>query len=224
MENGHRPGSAEGPASLVPSFKVLACAAIAGILLLANAVRDEQPPQPSAAQAARSAAALPAPRATPAPTAASALPPSDPVRMLIPAIGVNAPMTPLELDDTGALQPPPPDEPALAGWYGRGTAPGAVGTAVTAGHVDTPMGPGVFYRLGALTKGDTVEVMREDGRTAVFTVDAVEVHDRDDFPDDKVYGDSGRPELRVITCGGAYSRGTGYQGNVVVYATLSAVR
>jgi sortase (surface protein transpeptidase) len=224
MENGHRPGSAEGPASLIPSFKVLACAAIAGILLVANAVRDEQPPQPSAAQAARSAAALPAPRATPAPTTAPALPPSDPVRMLIPAIGVNAPMTPLELDDTGALQPPPAGEPALAGWYGRGTAPGAVGTAVAAGHVDTPMGPGVFYRLGALTKGDTVEVMREDGRTAVFTVDAVEVHDRDDFPDDKVYGDSGRPELRVITCGGAYSRGTGYQGNVVVYATLTAVR
>jgi hypothetical protein len=208
---------------LVPSFKVLTCAAVAGILLVAHAARDEQPPQPSPAQA-RSAAALPAPRATPAPAEVRGLPPSDPVRILIPAIGVNAPLTPLELDDTGALQPPPADEPALAGWYGRGTPPGAVGTAVTAGHVDTPMGPGVFYRLGALTKGDTVEVMREDGRTAVFTVDAVEVHDRNDFPDDKVYGDSERPELRVITCGGAYSRGTGYQGNVVVYATLSAVR
>ena len=223
MENGRRPGSAEGPASLVPSFKVLACAAIAGILLVAHAARDEQPPQPSSAQG-RSVSALPAPRATPEPAAALALPPSDPVRLLIPAIGVNAPMTRLELDDTGALRPPPADDPALAGWYGRGTAPGAVGTAVTTGHVDTPVGPGVFYRLGALTKGDTAEVMRKDGRTAVFTVDAVEVHDKNDFPDDQVYGDSDRPELRVITCGGAYSRGTGYQGNVVVYATLSAVR
>ncbi|MEW2636400.1 class F sortase [Streptomyces sp. NPDC048389] len=223
MENGHRPRAAERPAFPVPSFKVLACAAIAGILLIADAARDEHPPQPSSAQS-RSVSALPAPRTAPAPTGIQALPQSDPVRMVIPAIGVNAPMTRLELDDTGALRPPPADEPGLAGWYGRGTAPGATGTAVTAGHVDTPMGPGVFYRLGALTKGDTVEIMREDGRTAVFAVDAVEVHDRNDFPDDKVYGDADRPELRVITCGGPYSPGTGYQGNVVVYASLSAVR
>ncbi|UYQ65578.1 class F sortase [Streptomyces peucetius] len=223
MENGPRPRTTGEPASWLPSFKALACAAIAGILLLAVAVREDHPPQPSSAQA-RSSSALPAPHAAPVRTVVRPLPESDPVRLMIPAIGVNAPMTRLELDDTGALLPPPADEPGLAGWYGAGTAPGAVGTAVAAGHVDTPMGPGVFYRLGALTKGDTVEVVREDGRTAVFSVDAVEVHDKSDFPDDQVYGDSDRPELRVITCGGDYSSSTGYQGNVVVYATLSAVR
>ncbi|MFJ8076821.1 class F sortase [Streptomyces sp. NPDC096176] len=205
------------------------CALIAGVLLVANAVRDDQPPQPTPAQA-RSVSvqddrpARPAPRETPKPTGVPGLVPSDPVRMMIPAIGVNAPVSGLELDHTGTLQVPPADQPGLAGWYRDGTAPGAVGTAITAGHVYTPMGPGVFYRLGALTKGDTVEIVREDHRTAVFTVDAVEVHDKRDFPDEKVYGDSDRPELRVITCGGDYSRSTGYEGNVVVYATLSAVR
>ena len=44
------------------------------------------------------------------------------------------------------------------------------------------------------------------------------------FPDAKVYGAATRPELRVITCGGGYSRTTGYQGNVVVYAHLTGSR
>ena len=84
--------------------------------------------------------------------------------------------------------------------------------------------PGVFYDLGAVTKGNTVEIDRADRRTAVFTVDAVEVYDKERFPSEKVYGGSGRAELRVITCGGGYTKRTGYQGNVVVYATLTAVR
>ncbi|MER5974946.1 class F sortase [Streptomyces sp. NPDC001857] len=153
------------------------------------------------------------------------LPRSAPLRLRIPAIGVDAPLSKLDLDASGALRPPPGDRPDLAGWYADGTAPGSAGTAVTAGHVDLPGGRrGVFYALGALSKGNTVEVDRADRRTAVFTVDAVEVYDKRRFPSDKVYGSSGRPELRVITCGGGYAATTGYQGNVVVYATLTAVR
>ncbi|TQK52941.1 sortase family protein [Streptomyces sp. SLBN-118] len=152
------------------------------------------------------------------------LPPSDPVRLRVPAIDVDAPMTRLGLDAAGALRPPPADSPGLAGWYGDGTAPGSTGTAVTTGHVDTRAGPAVFHDLGALTKGDTIEISRADQRTAVFTVDALEVYEKKKFPDKKVYGSSGRPELRLITCGGEYTKSTGYQGNLVVYATLTAVK
>ncbi|GAA3854333.1 hypothetical protein GCM10022207_16900 [Streptomyces lannensis] len=62
---------------------------------------------------------------------------------------------------------------------------------------------------------------RRDGSTAVFTVYAVQVFQRKDFPDAKVYGPAARPELRVITCGGGYSRRTGYRGNVVVFARFT---
>jgi hypothetical protein len=55
-------------------------------------------------------------------------------------------------------------------------------------------------------------------------VDAVEVYSARDFPDAKVYGAAHRPELRVITCGGGYSKATGYQGNVVVFAHLTGSR
>ncbi|WP_405561336.1 class F sortase [Streptomyces canus] len=193
-------------------------------MLMITALRGGQPPQPSTTQSFS-----PSLRPAPSNTASahhppvSALPPSDPVRLRVPAIGVNAPMTELTLDETGALRPPPADMPAFAGWYGDGTTPGSVGTAVTTGHVDTQEGPGVFYRLGELVKGDTIEITRADRRTAVFTVDAVELYDKEAFPDEKVYGSSHWPELRVITCGGEYAEGTGYQGNVVVFATLTAV-
>ncbi|MEU6913543.1 class F sortase [Streptomyces olindensis] len=154
----------------------------------------------------------------------AALPPSPPDRIRIPAIRVNAPLTGLGLTRTGSLDVPPAARKNLAGWYEAGTTPGEKGTAIVAGHVDNAEGPAVFYALGALAKGSTIEVDRRDGSVAVFTVDAVEVYAAKDFPDEKVYGAAHRPELRVITCGGGYSRGTGYQGNVVVFAHLTGSR
>ena len=83
----------------------------------------------------------------------------------------------------------------------------------------------MFYALGALKKGAEVDVDRSDGVTAVFTVDAVEAYDAQAFPDDKVYADAARPELRVITCGAGFDKKHfEYMGNVVVFAHLTAAR
>ncbi|MER6906307.1 class F sortase [Streptomyces flaveolus] len=184
---------------------------------LISGVYDEKPPQPSAAQAFSTSA-------DPTRSTVNPVRPADPVRLRIAAIGVNAPMTRVGLDSVGALQTPPPGQPGLVGWYGDGTAPGSAGTAIATGHVDTPTGdPGVFYNLGALPKGATIEISRADRRTAVFAVRAVELYDKKKFPSKKVYGSSDRPELRLITCGGGYTKRTGYLSNVVVYATLIAV-
>jgi hypothetical protein len=155
---------------------------------------------------------------------APALPPSPPTRIRIPSIRVNAPMIGLGLTPSGSLDVPPAQNKNLAGWYEAGTAPGEPGTAIVAGHVDNSEGPAVFYDLGALKRGATVELDRRDGSVAVFSVDAVEVYRAQDFPDDKVYGAAERPELRIITCGGGYSKATGYQGNVVVFAHLTGSR
>ncbi|MBD0425170.1 class F sortase [Streptomyces sp. NPDC052309] len=195
---------------------VTGVALCSGVWLLSGGPGTGSPPQPSAAEALTG-------QAGEAP-AAPALPPSPPDRIRIPAIGVNAPLTGLGLTRTGSLDVPPAEEKNLAGWYEAGTTPGETGTAIVAGHVDNTAGPAVFYRLGALKKGGTIEVDRRDGGVAVFTVDAVEVYAAKDFPDEKVYGAAARPELRVITCGGGYSRGTGYQGNVVVFAHLTGSR
>ncbi|GGS44479.1 MULTISPECIES: class F sortase [Streptomyces] len=187
-----------------------------GVWLLGGGAVSHAPPQPAAAEG----------RFDPGDErgAAPALPPSPPVRIRIPAIRVNAPLTGLALTRAGNLDAPPAKEKNLAGWYEAGTTPGETGTAIVAGHVDNTEGPAVFYDLGALKRGARIEVDRRDGTVAVFTVDAVEVYSARNFPDEKVYGAAPRPELRVITCGGGYSRTTGYQGNVVVFAHLTGSR
>lgn len=187
-----------------------------GAWLLASGSEGRPPPQPSAAQA-RAGTGADAPAAAP-------LSPSPPDRIRIPSIRVDAPLMGLGLTRSGSLDVPPPEKKNLAGWYEAGTTPGETGTAVVAGHVDNAVGPAVFYDLGALARGRTIEVDRRDGSVAVFTVDAVQVYEAKDFPDEKVYGAARRPELRVITCGGPYSRSTGYQGNVVVFAHLTGSR
>ncbi|MFI2640022.1 class F sortase [Streptomyces sp. NPDC018610] len=198
----------------IASVTVLALCS--GAWLLHGAATTNAPPQPAAAEGS--------PDPGEERLTAPALPPSPPTRIRIPSIRVDAPLTGLGLTASGSLDAPPADDKNLAGWYESGTAPGERGTAIVAGHVDNTRGPAVFYDLGALKKGSVIEVDRRDGSVAVFTVDSVEVYEAKDFPDQKVYGAAKRPELRVITCGGGYSRATGYQGNVVVFAHLTGSR
>ena len=70
------------------------------------------------------------------------------------------------------------------------------------------------------TLRDVVEVVRADRSTAWFAVDGVEVYPKKGFPDRKVYAAAPNAQLRLITCGGGFTRQDGYDGNVVVYAHL----
>ncbi|WDO10262.1 class F sortase [Streptomyces murinus] len=172
---------------------------------------------------------FPAPRATPASGASSTgrspvgagLPRSEPTRLVIPEIGVDAPFTQLTLDPAGALQPPPAANTNLVGWYAKGAAPGEKGTAIIAGHVDTKVSAAVFANLDQLDTGDRFSVERADGRTANFVVDSAETFAKDDFPSDRVYADAPRPEVRLITCAGDYDHtAKDYTDNLVVFAHL----
>ncbi|MBT2388479.1 class F sortase [Streptomyces maoxianensis] len=145
-------------------------------------------------------------------------------RVRIPAIGVDAPVMNVGLDKDGWIAPPPAHESNMAGWYQNGIAPGQRGTAVVVGHVDNLSGPAVFYGLGSIQKGQHVEVSRFDGKTVVFEVYGVEVFSKQDFPGSQVYGDTGQAELRVITCGGGYTKANGYSGNVVVFGRMVRIR
>ncbi|MCL6737609.1 class F sortase [Streptomyces neyagawaensis] len=152
------------------------------------------------------------------------LPHSPAKTVSIPYLGIKAPVMELRLDREGRLPAPPDDRPKLVGWYAAGPAPGGPGTAVVVGHRDTRTGPAVFAALDMVKQGRVVEVRRADGRTAVYTVDAVKTYEKAHFPNELVYGTRKRPELRLITCGGVYDRRKGYASNVVVFAHLTAVR
>ncbi|MFF1834118.1 class F sortase [Streptomyces sp. NPDC058231] len=200
---------------------LVAITALFGIWLIRNGAGTVVvPPQPAVAQAF----AAGGPEVQPGSPMADPLRPSEPVRLRIPSIKVDAPMVRLGLRPDGSLDVPPAADRNLVGWYKNGTPPGAKGTALIAGHVDNAQGRSVFYDLGSLAKGSTVEVLRQDGHTAVFALDAIEVYANKNFPDRRVYGASPFASLRLITCGGGFSPTTGYQGNVVAYAHLTGVR
>lgn len=165
----------------------------------------------------------PPPPAAPAPPPRP-LPRSRPTSFRVPSLGIDAPILALRLDRNRELETPPVDAPRLVGWYEGGPTPGEAGTAIAVGHRDTRTGPAVFAGLAQVKTGKRIEVRRADGRTAVYSVDGVKVFDKAGFPDKEVYGPTGRPELRVITCGGLFSRRTGYTSNVVVFAHLTATK
>ncbi|SDD31090.1 class F sortase [Streptomyces prasinopilosus] len=150
--------------------------------------------------------------------------PSRPVKVTIPSLFVEAPVTGLGLDEEGRLDAPPLNRPGLVGWYRDGPSPGEAGTSLLVGHRDTRTGPAIFLNLNAMRRGDTVKVTRADRHIALFTVDEVKTYTKDGFPDDKVYGATGRPELRLMTCGGRFDEKSGYSANVVVFAHLTSLK
>jgi sortase (surface protein transpeptidase) len=144
-----------------------------------------------------------------------------PVSLTIPAIGVKAPIINLGLNRNGTLQVP--STTTVAGWYTGSPRPGATGSAIIAGHVDSYTGPGVFYWLRKMRPGERIYVRRADGTLAVFTVTVVRMYPKNDFPTTTVYGPVPDAELRLITCGGTFDYATRhYLSNVVVYARLSS--
>lgn len=147
---------------------------------------------------------------------------ADPVRVSIPAIGVDSAVHSLGLDAAGALQVPRGDRYDEAAWYDGSPTPGEAGPAVIEGHV-TSQGsiPSVFFELGALEPGDQVEVERVDGSTATFEVYGAKSFPKDSFPKATVYGNTRGAELRLITCGGDYDTRRGaHVDNIVVFARL----
>jgi sortase (surface protein transpeptidase) len=148
-------------------------------------------------------------------------PAARPTRLRIPEIGVDTQLMELGLTRTRELEVPPLSRAGIAGWYRLSPDPGDVGPAVIAGHVDSKSAPAVFYRLHELVAGDLVHVTRSDRREAVFAVDRVERVAKARFPTQRVYGATQGPELRLITCGGAFNFSTGhYVDNVVVFAHI----
>ncbi|MEV6962760.1 class F sortase [Streptomyces sp. NPDC051207] len=151
------------------------------------------------------------------------LPYSAPVQVSISSIGVSSSLEELGRDENKAMETP--RDPAKAGWYRPGPAPGTLGPAIIAGHVTFNGTPSVFFKLAQLKTGATIKVKRKDGVTAQFTVNHVAQYPKDRFPTVDVYRNLDHAGLRLITCGGAFSKESRrYADNVVVYASLTGAR
>lgn len=147
---------------------------------------------------------------------------SAPVRLRIPAIGVDTPVMRLGLAPDRTVQVPPVSDHDQAGWYEHSPTPGQTGPSVILGHVTVgAYGDGVFHDLSRLRRGEKIVARLENGTRAEFTVTSLRTVAKADFPAEDVYGNVSRPELRLITCGGPRDAG-GYLDNVIVFAELTS--
>ena len=216
--------------SIIAAAAGVALALVGAVVVLIGMHATSGPPQPAddagqlgstqrtpAAAATATAAGDPA-RADLGPSLSA----SRPVSVDIPSIGVHTDrLVSLSLAGDGSLQSP--KDFSSVGWFAAGPAPGQLGPAILAGHVDSHDGPAIFYRLGALRPGARVSVVRQDGSTATFSVDRVQRFPKNHFPAAQVYRTTRRAELRLITCGGSFDAKSGhYVDNIVAFAHLGS--
>ncbi|MFJ6100823.1 class F sortase [Streptomyces sp. NPDC092359] len=168
--------------------------------------------------------------ATAAPAPAASVPAvrplarSLPVRVRVPAAGVDTgPVLPLGLAADGTVEVPSVADADRIGWYDKGVTPGQTGPAVLIGHFDTARGPAVLRNVSRVRVGDEITVDRADGTAAVFRIRELEQVGKNAFPTAKVYGDTRGPELRLVTCGGEVTGGH-RPDNIILYADLVTAR
>ncbi|MGA4957470.1 class F sortase [Streptomyces lavendulocolor] len=194
---------------------VVAVAALAAFL----AVRPA-PPDPAPADFGTASPAAPAsqPRTTGTPTGAPPRSDPPPSRVLVPDIGLDAPVRPVGV--TGSGEVAVPADPDVAGWYRFGPAPGSDrGSAVLVGHVDDDTGAlGEFAALYEVRPGDRVEVRRTGSPPADYRVVSRVTVPKDDLPA-SVFRRTDAPVLTLVTCAPPFDpeRG-GYLSNLVVTA------
>jgi hypothetical protein len=136
--------------------------------------------------------------------------------LTISAIGVNASVENLGLNLDGTLHVP--TNFSRVGWWSGGSIPGNPGPAVFVGHVSSIYGPGVFYRLHELHRGDRIVVLKPSGEKVVFTVTKRQFVPKSDFPTMRVYAPTRGAEIRLITCGGRVNQSTGhFDENLIVF-------
>ena len=141
--------------------------------------------------------------------------PGAPRRVVIPRLGVHAPVLPVKAPG-GTLVPP--SDPQQLGWWAGGARPGAVrGSALVTGHT-VHDGGGALDDLESLRRGDTVTVRTDRGtiryevrRVAVFSKGAVARHA------ERLFSQTVPGRLVLVTC--EDWDGERYLSNVVVVAT-----
>lgn len=143
-----------------------------------------------------------------------------PTHIDIEKIGISTSVVPLGLKSNGTMYTPA--VPEQTGWYKYSPTPGERGPSIIVGHVDSPRGPAVFWRLGELAPGDIISIARADGTMARFRVSGIKVFDQNNFPTQEVYGNTTFAALRLITCSGTFNADSGhYSNNTVIFAELT---
>ena len=145
-----------------------------------------------------------------------------PVRLVIPAIEINASVESVGIRSDSDLATPTQHPWEDVGWYDLGPLPSERGSAVIDGHLDRPGGyPAVFWRLRDIQVGDDVQVIGSAGKALHFRVTRIAYYTADQAPLQDIFGNLGGKYLNLITCAGDWIPGQHQTTlRLVVYTSL----
>ncbi len=145
-----------------------------------------------------------------------------PVRLVIPKIGVDAPVSVKTVGANGVMQPP--NGPEDVAWYDFSARPGSGGNAVFSAHLDYhDYGPAVFWRLKELKKGDAVEVLLVDGSVREYQVVLSVTYPATSAPVQEIVGATSSEMVTLITCAGTFDEASRqYDQRLIVRAVPAA--
>ncbi len=195
---------------------LIICAGVAGCGTSSNAATTYNHNTPEASVVPRvSPTPSPTPSATPTPTYV-------PTHLIVPSVGINAPVETIGILANGELDTPSHSPWTDTGWYKDGPLPGEQGSAVIDGHLDRPGGyPAVFWLLRNMQKGDDVQVLGSTGKTLHFRVTAVVYYAPTAAPIQQIFGNTSGKYLNLITCAGDWIPSEHQTTlRLVVYTTL----
>jgi len=124
-----------------------------------------------------------------------------PVRLMVPAINVDATIQNLGVTAKGAMEVP--SNTTDVGWFKLGPHPGEKGSAVIAGHFNGENGEaGVFTNLYQLKGGDKLYIEDDKKTSITFVVRESRIYNPG-YADD-VFSGSDSAHLNLITCDGVW--------------------
>ncbi len=124
--------------------------------------------------------------------------------LLIPSIGVDAPIETLGVQPDGALALPEINPWTGVGWYSGGVAPGEQGSAVIDGFLNAPGNkPAVFWNLRNLHANDSIDVVNADDSVVHFRVLGLGTYPLNAAAIDMIFNNSSGHFLNLITYPGA---------------------
>ena len=139
-----------------------------------------------------------------------------PDRIVVPSVGIDAPVVPIETSTDGVLTPPADVD--TAGWWQRSAEPGARrGQVLVTGHT-VHDGDGSMDAMGGVKAGDRVR-LRSGRQIAIYRATAVAEYSRAEVAEQarKLFGQNrGHGRLVLVTC--TDWNGTDYESNIIVFA------
>ena len=147
--------------------------------------------------------------------------PTDPKKLKIPSLGINAYVQNVGVDQN--KQVAVPNNIYIAGWFVDTVRPGQKGLSVIDGHVDgVTQDKAVFANLDRAKMGSEINVEFGDGSTKSFTIMSTTETSTAEAPSVLFSQDPGvSNQLNLVTCSGNFDQKSNqYEKRIIVSARL----